>query len=37
VIRRKRMHGFGLHFIMDKRLRALSATLALSRPLKAGK
>ena len=29
------MHGFGLHFMMDRRLRALSARLAFSRPLKA--
>jgi hypothetical protein len=33
-IRRKRMHGFGLHFLLNKKFRSLSARLAFSRPLK---
>ena len=32
-IRRKRMHGFGLHFMLGNSLRNLSARLAFSRPL----
>ena len=33
-IRRKRMHGFGLHFLLGKSMRAASAILAFSRPLR---
>ena len=33
-IRRKRMHGFGLHFILGNSLRNLSARLSFSRPLR---
>lgn len=36
-IRRKRMHGFGLHFILSNSLRSNSARLAFSRPLRDSK
>lgn len=32
-LRRARMHGFGLHFLLDEKFRSLSARLAFSRPL----
>jgi hypothetical protein len=34
LIRRKRMHGFGLHILLNKKFRSLTARLAFSRPLK---
>ena len=34
TIRRNRMHGFGLNFILQKSFRSNSARLAFSRPLK---
>ena len=34
TIRRKRMHGFGVNFILPKSLRSNSARLAFSRPLR---
>jgi hypothetical protein len=33
-VRRQRMHGFGIHFGLNKPLRALSARLAFSRPIR---
>ena len=34
TIRRKRMHGFGLNFILPKSFRSNSARMAFSRPLR---
>jgi len=36
-IRRKRMHGFGLHFVLSDSFRSNSARLAFSRPLRDSK
>jgi hypothetical protein len=37
LIRRTRLHGIGLHFLMKKTLRNLAARLAFSVPLRTSK